>query len=156
MFNFMKNKVTKDREKSEKGIERLVGMINQKCVYGSKLDILCKEEKVIYFTYAFKVEIENGGFSMLFFQPVGSYVFEMLDGLKEIGAVKCAQLLQEAIDKFPPELKGATSDQRHDMLEEIDPEDTLFLELNEALGSMGEDINTYQTAYMIKHRDVLK
>lgn len=155
MFNFMKNKVVKEREQQEKGIAKVIYRISLKCAYGSNMEELNEAEKVMYCNFAFKTEIDNGGFSMLFFQPVGIFAFDMVDSLKAIGAVKCAQLLDEAIQKFPPELKGADIEKRRDMLEVIDPEDNLFLELDEALGSMGEDINVYQTAYMIKHREEL-
>lgn len=155
MFNFRKKNVEKEINKNEKGISKIVDKINVKCEYGAKLGNLSEQERVIYMNHIFKTEIDNGGFAMLFFHPAGAYAWEMVDSLKAIGAVKCAQLLEEAIAKFPRDIKGTTTEERQDMLEEIDPDDQLFFELNDALQAMGEDVGVYQKGYMIKHNDVL-
>lgn len=137
----------------EKGFEKVMDFINVKCNYGTKLELLNEQERIVYLNYLFANEIDAGGFAMLFFHPAGVFVYDMLESLTAIGAVKCAQLLQEGINFFPAELKDATLTQRQDMLEVIDPQDTLFLELNEALGAMGENLEVYQKAYILKHHD---
>lgn len=147
-----KNKV----EKQEKEIDRVVGSINAKCAYGANMHELNEVERNIYLNEIFRKEIENGGFAMLFFHPAGTLVSEMMNSLTAIGAVKCAQLLQEGIAMFPKDITTLTNDERQDLLEEIDPDDKLFFELNEALSAMGEDILVYQTAYMLKHKQELK
>ena len=155
MFNFSKKHAEKEASKNEKGIHKRIANINVKCEYGAHLEALSEEERVLYMNHIFKTEIDNGGFAMLFFHPAGAYAREMVDTLKAIGAVKCAQLLSEAIAKFPREIQGTTTEERQDMLEEIDPDDQLFFELNDALQAMGEDVGVYQKGYMIKHHEVL-
>lgn len=154
MFSLFKKK---DKiEKQEKEIDRVVGKINVKCAYGAKINLLNEVERTIYFNDIFHKEIENGGFAMLFFHPSGAYAKEMVNTLAAIDAKKSAQLLQEAIDKFPSDLSLLSNEQRQDLLEQIDPEDHAFFELNEALSAMGEDLTVYQTAYMLKHKEELK
>lgn len=153
-MKFFKKKT--EIEKHEKEIDKVVGIINVKCAYGAKLSILNEVEKTLYFNDIFHKEIENGGFSMLFFHPAGAYALDMVESLHAIGAMKCSQLLKEAIAMFPEDLSKLTNEQRQDALERIDPEETAFFELNEAMQSMGEDITVYQTAYMLKHKEELR
>lgn len=155
MLNIFKKKADKETEKNEKGIQKFVDIINVKSSYGAKFNELSEVEQNIYLNHMFEVEIENGGFGMLFFHPSGDFAFQMLDSLKAIGAVKSAQLLQEAIAKFPKDIKHSKQEERQDLLEEIDADDELFLELNEALQAMGENLAVYQKAYILKHKDEL-
>lgn len=156
MFQLFKKKPEKEAESNKKGIEKLVDKIDVKCAYGGKMSVLSEQERIIYMDHIFQVEFENGGFSMLFFHPAGEYAVEMVQSLQAIGCVKCAQLLQEALAKLPPEFTACKNlEERQDLLEKADPNDDAFLELNEAMGSMGEDIAVYLKAYMLKHKDEL-
>lgn len=153
MFQLFKKKPDKEVESNKKGIEKDVDKINVKCAYGGKLSLLNEHERIVYMNHIFQVEFENGGFSMLFFHPAGEYALEMVNSLEAIGCVKCAQLLKEAIAKLPPEYVSTKGlEARQDILEKADPNDDAFLELNEAMGSMGEDIAVYLKAYMLKHK----
>lgn len=151
MRSFFRKK--SETEKHEKEIDKIVGFINVKCAYGAQLSVLNEVEKNLYLNDIFSKEIENGGFSMLFFHPAGAYVYDMVESLNAIGAMKCSQLLKEAIAKFPEGTTMTDNEQRQDALELIDPNETAFLELNEAMQSMGENIVVYQTAYMLKHKE---
>lgn len=157
MFQLFKKKTEKEVDNKNKGIEKLVDKINVKCAYGGKMNLLHEQERIVYLNHIFQVEFETGGFSMLFFHPAGEYAMEMVNSLEAIGCVKCAQLLKEALAKLPSEFTACKDlEKRQDMLEKADPDDDAFLELNEAMGSMGEDISVYLKAYMLKHKDVLK
>lgn len=153
MLGFLKKKTEKEEDKNAKGIEKVVDKINVKCAYGAKMELLSEQERIIYMNHIFQTEFENGGFSMLFFHPAGAYALEMVQCLEAIGCVKCAQLLTEALAKLPAEFVTTKElEKRQDLLEQADPNDDAFLELNEAMGSMGEDMRVYLKAYMLKHK----
>lgn len=155
MFNFFRKNVMKQQVKEQKGIMKAIDTINVKCAYGAKIQELNEVERVLYLNHIFQTEIQNGGFAMLFFHPAGAYAHDMVDTLRTIGAIRCAQLLEEAIAKFPVDIKRSSVEKRQDLLEEIDPNDDIFIELNEAMQSMGEPIDVYQKAYMLKHKEDL-
>lgn len=154
MFSLFKKKNTVERV--EKEIDKVIGKIHVKCSYGAKMSELNEVERTLYLNDIFAKEVELGGFSMLLFHPCAAYAKEMITTLERIDASKTAQLLKEALEKLPADYCEKSLEERQDLLEAADPQDTLFVELNEALSAMGENLQIYQNAYMLKHKEELK
>lgn len=65
------------------------------------IDRLSKEGRLVYLLWCFDGEVHNGGFDQLFFNSLGDYWEELLDGLLVVGAKRSHELLASALSWFP-------------------------------------------------------
>lgn len=79
----------------------LASVIEHKCEYGEKFDLLCDEEKVFYLVYTLEAEVSSGGFGSFFRHSYGEYTKETARALEVIGAEKTRKLFKHAVRKFP-------------------------------------------------------
>jgi uncharacterized protein DUF4375 len=54
-------------------------------------------EQVIFGVWSLKVEVCNGGFAQFFFNSVGEATPQIIDGLKQIGAQRAAEIIERAL-----------------------------------------------------------
>lgn len=59
---------------------------------------------MLYSTWIFEAEVNNGGFNQYFYNSSNQFVEEAYQGLLEVGAVKHAELIKRAVDIFNDEL----------------------------------------------------
>lgn len=85
----------------EQIVEDLASVIERKCDYGEKFEILCDEEKVFYLVYTLETEVSSGGFGSFFRHSYGEYTKETARALEVIGAEKTKKLFKQAVRKFP-------------------------------------------------------
>ena len=75
--------------------------LSQLCEYGERLENLSAPQKVFYLNQNLEREVNNGGFHQYFFNSSGDHADGTVPALEAIGALKTAELLREAIGKFP-------------------------------------------------------
>ena len=73
----------------------------QLCEYGERLENLSAAQRVFYLNQNLEREVNNGGFHQYFFNSSGDHADESVLALGAIGALNTAELLREAIGKFP-------------------------------------------------------
>jgi len=81
------------------------------------LDRIGPEARLVYLLWCFDGEVHNGGFEQLFFNSLGDYCFEILEGLHKIGAQVSAQLLEQAMAWFPGSKPSSDRGERWQQLE---------------------------------------
>ena len=81
---------------------------------------LNETEKTFLYVEILEAEINNGGFDQYFFNSSGDYAHETLEGLKKIGAFKTAKLIEEAYKYFPENPVPKDTEERREILENID------------------------------------
>ena len=81
------------------------------------LERLGSQARLVYLLWCFDGEVYNGGFDQLFFNSLGNHCLEILVGLKKVGAVDSAMLLQKAITWFPESNPSPSRAERWKQLE---------------------------------------
>jgi len=107
--------------KNEKTNDFIIAMddwLCEKCDYGEKVEVLSDAEKVFYFNQSLEEEVNNGGFSQFFFNSSSNFCYEILNSLREVGAVKTAGILKKALDAFGCEIPLDLYERR-EMLETV-------------------------------------
>jgi Domain of unknown function (DUF4375) len=69
--------------------------------YGHELEKLTEPQKTFYFNQYLEKEINNGGFNQYFYNSSGDFAHQAIISLRQINAIKTAEILQLAIDQFP-------------------------------------------------------
>ena len=69
--------------------------------YGEDLTKLTEPQKVLLFVENLEWEVNNGGFNLFYWNSIGDYTIETLEGLLTIKANKMADILQKANSKWP-------------------------------------------------------
>ncbi len=82
-------------------IIELDNYVSQLCEYGERLDELSAPQRVFFLNQNFEREVNNGGFHQFFFNSSGDNAEETIGALEVIGANKNAELLRQAIARFP-------------------------------------------------------
>jgi len=97
------------------------------------------------------MEVNNGGFNQYFFNSAGDDAASTLEILKRIDAVETAKLLEDAISRFPDSTVPPERETRQEILEEIDPEEELFEDLDSKVWSLAEDPESIYELHKNKH-----
>ena len=90
----------------------LDNLISQLCEYGERMESLSPAQRVFYLNQSLEREVNNGGFHQFFFNSSGDNADQTVDSLESIGALKTAELLRQAISKFPGGKVPADADER--------------------------------------------
>ena len=88
--------------------------------YGDALEKLSDPQKSFYFNQYLEKEINNGGFNQYFFNSSGNFAHQTINSLRQINAIKTADILQLAIDQFPNSTVPQDRLERQNILEEIE------------------------------------
>jgi Domain of unknown function (DUF4375) len=88
--------------------------------YGDKLEKLTAAQKTFYFNQYLEKEINNGGFNQYFYNSSGDFSHQTIISLRQINAIKTAEILQLAIDQFPNSIVPKDRSERQEILEQIE------------------------------------
>ena len=88
--------------------------------YGNELEKLTEPEKTFYYNQYLEKEINNGGFNQYFYNSSGDFAHQTLISLRQINAIKTADILQLAIDQFPNSIVAKDRSERQEILETIE------------------------------------
>ncbi len=134
-------------------IAALTDHVAKKCGYGERLEGLSGPERVFYLTQCCEMEINNGGFSQLFFNLPGFAMEEIPEAFAGIGAPRTAELCRGALAVFGRQLP-ADAGRRRDLLEQLEngETDALLSQCDEAFSRYEEDLNALNRAYVMRNR----
>jgi len=103
------------------------------------------KEKIKTLIDNLEMEVNNGGFDQFFFNSAGDNAHETVEALKIIGAFHTANIVQNAINKFPNNIVPKDRYERQDILEKVSPdcdafevEDKQFYEYQDNLSGLLE------------------
>lgn len=88
--------------------------------YGDELEKLTGPQKTFYFNQYLEKEVNNGGFNQYFYNSSGSFANQTIISLREINAIKTANILQSAIDQFPNSTVPEDRSERQEILKKIE------------------------------------
>jgi hypothetical protein len=103
-------------------------------VFSKDIDFtdLTQSEQIVYCVDDLEREINNGGFEQFFLNSAGDHIYQTLQALENIGAVRTLQLVQRAIKIFPDSGPSPIRDIRVKQLREINDDVKNYLnELDE-------------------------
>jgi len=95
------------------------------------LDRIGPEARLVYLLWCFDGEVHNGGFDQLFFNSLGDHCFEILEGLRKVGAPISAQLLEQAMAWFPDSKPSSDREERWQQLEPFEDDEKYEAQLGE-------------------------
>jgi hypothetical protein len=131
-----------------------LGVIADKITREGELALTRSELQYFALTW-FVIEIQNGGLHQFFSNDAGKYAHEALDGLRQIGAMKSASILERAISIFPEHRVPKDRAERDHVLDSLP--DELQWDLLSTLSSEyytnREDIAGLFDRFVTAHRD---
>lgn len=135
-------------------IIELDNYVSALCEYGEALEKLSAEQKNFYFNQSLEREVNNGGFDQFFFNSTGDFAHETLESLRSIGALKTAEILQEAINEFPNRIVPKDRAQRGRILEIIAaPDNEVWETLDQRFFAYEDDLNRLNMEYVKRNRE---
>jgi hypothetical protein len=135
-------------------IIELDNFISELCEYGNDVTALSEPQRSFFFNQNFEREINNGGFSQYFFNSSGVNAHETVVSLKEIGALKTAQILQQAIDQFPDRQVPSDEEERRRVIDAIEEKSNkTWDELDDQFYEYADDLSALNFEFVKKHRD---
>ncbi len=96
----------------------LNGWLCRKCNYGDDIERLSNEEKIIYVNNLLEAEVNNGGFSQFLYNSSGNFANDVIPSLLAIGAMKTAEICQEAFAALGQSIPNNT-EEREELLDGI-------------------------------------
>jgi len=88
-------------------------------------------DEVVDLIDALEGEVNNGGFHQYFYNSAGDNTAETIQALEIIGALKMANVVRRAAEKFPGAMPPKNRFERQDVLLESDPKAIAFRDLDE-------------------------
>ena len=115
-------------------------------------DTLTEPERVIFCTWQFVCEVNNGGFHQFFLNPFGEFAGETLSALEKVQMPYAASLLGRALAAFPIPAKDHKI--RYSQLLSLPKsvQDDLFNELTGAFFDSPENAYLLQADYVRRNR----
>lgn len=113
--------------------------VSRLCDYGERMEKLSPAQRVFYINQNLEREVNNGGFHQFFFNSSGDNAYETVDSLEAIGAFKTAELLRQAISKFPDGKAPADPDERQVLMVNTWPDGS-----SEVFGDFDERFFAYE------------
>ncbi|WP_285055277.1 DMP19 family protein [Pedobacter ginsengisoli] len=141
-----------DAEDQNGSVIEIDNFINS-CQYGENFERLSVPQKNFLFNQNLEREVNNGGFWQFFVNSSGEYAHETVHSLQEIGAIKTADIVQKAIDRFPVSKVPKDWAERNKLVEDIDPEKELWGDLDKEFFEYQEDLNALNMGFVAKHKD---
>lgn len=128
--------------------------IGNLCEWGENLEKLTEPQKNFFLNQVFEIEVNNGGISQYFFNSSGQHAHETVESLKVIGAMKIAEILQNAIAIFPKASVPKDDDKRESVLEKMEKKgDEIWEKLEEKFYEYPDNLNELNLAYVRKNID---
>jgi len=116
---------------------------------------LTEPEKVIFCTWQFVCEVNNGGFHQYFSNPSGEFAAENVAALEKVEMIHAASLLRRALAAFPDNTPAKDHELRYEQLRSM-PDSVqreLFDELTAAFFASTEDPYALQADYIARNRN---
>lgn len=129
-------------------IDNFIGKV---CDYGDHMERLSESQRLFYINQNLEREVNNGGFNQYFINSSGEYAHETVLALKAIGAVKTANILQQAIDRFPNSKVPKNRKSRITLVRKIDPEISIWDDVESKFMDYEEDLNALNLEFIEKH-----
>ncbi len=134
-------------------IIELDNFISELCSYGEDIDKLTEPQKQFYYNQSLEREINNGGFNQYFINSCGDFANKTIGSLLAIGANTTADILQKAIDRFPNKKVPRDTDERIEIVEQIEEEvNEVWEELDEKFLEYKDDLNTLNLNFVKQHK----
>ena len=129
------------------------GFIEELCEYGDKIENLTEAQKNFYFNQKLEIEVNNGGFKQFFVNSSGAFSHETVTSLLAIGANKTAEILRQAIEKFPDKTVPKNRNERIDLLLRIEASAiAAWEELDQMFFAYEENLNFLNLQYIKQNR----
>ncbi len=116
---------------------------------------LSPSEQIFILVWELEAEVNNGGFNQFFFNSAGDRAGRTAAALRTIGAERAASIVDKAISLFPD---GPPADRslRQDLLLALDPDITLFQELDAAFYTYPDNLSNLLYNFVVKHRSDIR
>ena len=153
MFSKGKLKKIWNMEDVNERIMALSEYVAEKCRFGIKMEKLSPPERVLFVTQNVEMEVNNGGFSQLFYNSSGDFAGEMAEAFRAIGAEKTAAICRQALDAIGQPLPVNRAE-RIELLEKIET-DALTNALDacdNAFYEYRDDLIACNDAYVMKNK----
>jgi len=121
---------------------------------GVDFDKLTEPERVLFCTWQFVCEVNNGGFYQFFLNPSGEFAVETAEALDKIPMPAAAALLRRALAAFPNGTPAKDDDARYDQLEALPTKvrEDLFDELTRTFSDSAEQPYALQAEYVRRNQ----
>ncbi len=119
-----------------------------------EFDEMPEAQKVVHCIGMLEMEVNNGGFEQFFYNSSGDTTPEALAALKAIGAKKCLELVQQAIDLFPKGEPPRNQEDRQARQEKL-PEkiNVAWDKLDQKFFEYPDDLASLLREYVLAHKD---
>lgn len=115
---------------------------------------LTEAEKTVLYIGMLEGEVNNGGFDQFFFNSTGDHCYEVLNACKIIGALKTADLVEQAIQHFPVLPVPKDLEIRREAMEDTSEATTdKWSSLDDAFYEYEDDIAALVVEYVKKTKD---
>jgi hypothetical protein len=98
-------------------------------------------------------EIESGSIAAFFYSGCGPLAEETVRALRDVGATRKADALQQAMDSFPDGRYPRSTDEYDDMFDDIQDPDILPEDLDDLFIHESEEVEPLLLAYVYRYRD---
>jgi hypothetical protein len=110
--------------------------------------------KVFVCVWSLKGEVDNGGFDQWLFNSSGDWAYDTPRCLEEIGAVKTAAIVKEAINIFPGGVVPVDLEERRTAMENIGETVSLrWDKLSDIFYREEENLDELLAAYILSNKD---
>lgn len=116
---------------------------------------LSSSEQMFILVWELEAEVNNGGFHQFFFNSAGDRANRTPAALRSIGAGRAASIVDWANSLFPD---GPPADRslRQDLLLTLDPNITLFQELDDAFYRYPDNLSELLYNFVLEHRSDIR
>jgi len=101
-------------------------------------------------------EVNNGGFHQFYFNSAGDCATETPAALRAIGAYQVAAVVEQANALFPGGAPPVDRSERQRVLDEIDPDITIFNEFDRRFYAYPDDVLTLVYEFVVARRDQIR
>jgi len=113
---------------------------------------LTPREQVFYLVWALEAEVNNGGFDQFLLNSAGDYTSESVDALRQIGAIRMASLVQQAIEVFLPAAPSRSwSERQTQVLALTESQAACLQRLDNEFYTYPEDLSQLLASFMQEH-----
>lgn len=129
------------------------GYLCNKCEYGDNIEVLSKEERVIYVVNQLEEEVNNGGFSQYFFNNSGDFANEVADALRTVGADSMAEICKKACSVFGEKVPERVEERRIELANE---QTELLDQCDDEFYQYPDDLLELSYQYIVENKEQFK
>ena len=117
-------------------------------------EALCSHKNVFKLVWELEAEVNNGGFQQYFLNSSGRNALRAAKALKELGAEKCAALVERALDAVnAAKIHWENDSSRQTDIENLDEsKEEALSEIDEAFYQYPDNLSDLLTAYVTSHQ----